>query len=86
MKVEYFAIYDEKSEAYMQPFANQTKGSAIRAFGDTVADDKTAFNKHPEDFSLVYLGSFDDHTGKYEQAETIEVIAKAKDFVVKKEV
>lgn len=85
MKILYFAIYDEKSEAYMQPFPNQTKGSAIRSFGDTVADEKSSLHVHPEDYSLVYLGKYDDHTGKYEQPEVPEVIAKAKDFVEVKE-
>lgn len=59
-----YAIYDSKLEAYMQPFFMQSKGQAVRAFTDTVNDDKTQFWKHPEDFTLFELGEYDDSTGK----------------------
>lgn len=41
MKLKMFAVYDQKAEAYMNPFVMQTKGQAIRAWSDTVNSDYT---------------------------------------------
>ena len=37
---------------------------AIRSFSDAVQDQDSAFNKHPEDYSLWEIGEFDDQTGE----------------------
>lgn len=58
MKV--FSIYDSKVEAYMRPFFEQTRGSAIRAITEAVNDKSTGLAKHPADFTLFELGDFDD--------------------------
>lgn len=58
-----FAIFDKKAVAYQQPFYYLQKGQALRAFEDAVNDPQTAFNKHPEDYSLFQLGKFDDTSG-----------------------
>lgn len=63
MKLKMFAVYDQKAEAYMNPFVMQTKGQAIRAWSDTVNNDDTQFFKHPEDFTLFELAEYDDSTG-----------------------
>lgn len=60
MKLKIFAVYDSKVEAYMSPFFMQTKGQAVRAYQDTISDPKTAFNKHPADFTLFEIGEWDD--------------------------
>ena len=54
-----FTVYDNKAEAYLQPFFMRTKGEAIRAFADSVNDPNHMFNRHPEDFTLFELGEFD---------------------------
>lgn len=40
-----------------------TDGQAMRGFIDTVKDDKSMFHVHPEDFTLVRLGDYDDTLG-----------------------
>jgi len=55
-----FAIYDEKSEAYLQPFFLDTIGQAIRAVVDTLNDPDHNFARHPSDYTLFHLGEFDN--------------------------
>lgn len=55
-----FTVYDSKTSAYMTPFFMQTKPAAIRALADAVNNPEHGFQKHSEDYSLFYLGEFDD--------------------------
>jgi len=67
MKKRVFTIYDEKSEAYLQPFFLDTVGQAKRAVTDCVNDENHQFCKHPADYTLFELGTFDDSTGEFTQ-------------------
>lgn len=60
MKLKIFTVYDSKIETYMQPFFMQSKGAALRAWSDTVADETTQFAKHPGDYTLFEIGEYDD--------------------------
>lgn len=60
-----FTVYDEKSEAYLQPFFLDTIGQATRAITDCVNDPTHNFCKHTSDFSLFILGEFDDETAAF---------------------
>ncbi len=55
-----FTVYDQKAEAYLPPFFFTTLGQAIRAFADSTNDPNHMFNKHPEDYTLFVLGTYDD--------------------------
>lgn len=63
MMLKIFTTYDSKAEAYLQPFFLPSRGEAIRAWQDVVNDQKTQFNKYPEDFTLFELGEFDSRSG-----------------------
>lgn len=67
MLIKMFTVYDSKAEAYMQPFFMQSVGAALRAFSDTVNDPSHAFSKHPEDYILFELGTYDDATASIQQ-------------------
>lgn len=69
MKANIYAVHDIKVNAYTAPFTNPTHGSALRAFSDHVNDPNSGANKHPEDFSLWHLGSFDDDSGEITPAK-----------------
>ena len=67
MIIKLFSVYDKKTSAYGQPFHDIEEASAIRNFGDAVNDGSNPNNmwhKHPEDFSLCYVGSFDQEQGE----------------------
>ena len=60
------SIYDAKAEAFMSPMTFQAKGQAVRSFADAVNKEDSEFNKHPEDYSVFLLGTFDPKMGKIE--------------------
>ena len=58
-----FAIYDKKSEGYKPPFTVMTIGEAERAFMDACNTEGTDLQKHPDDYQLWLVGSFDYASG-----------------------
>lgn len=68
MKYLIFGVFDSAIQSYGRPIFAHTNGQASRSFTDEVnraADDNQYF-KHPEDFELHLLGSFDDANGALE--------------------
>lgn len=63
MILNVYAIRDDKSEAYMQPWFAPTNGAAIRNFSDAVNQNDSPFAKHPEDYVLFHIGQYDDSRG-----------------------
>ena len=60
MILKVFAIYDSKTEAWLQPFYSQSKGHAIRALEALINDPEHNFCKYSVDFTLFEVGSWDD--------------------------
>ncbi len=60
-----FTVYDNKAEMFMTPFFEITKGQAIRAFQDVTHNKDHAFNRHPDDYALFDLGTYDDNSGQF---------------------
>lgn len=77
-----FGVYDLKACAYLQPFFSGNSGSAMRAFSDAVNDGTSPIAKHPADYQLFELGTFDDSTGSIEALLPIKVLGLASDFLV----
>lgn len=63
MIINVFTVHDSKAQAYLPPFNLPTKEMAVRTFSDTVNDSKHPFGKHPADYTLFHIGTFDDDTG-----------------------
>ena len=84
MRLNVYTVYDVASGAYMRPFFMQSDGQALRSFGDIVGDADHEIGKHPEDYSLFRIGTFDDNKGKLGEespeclATALEVLAKAR--------
>ncbi|AZL82673.1 nonstructural protein [Apis mellifera associated microvirus 1] len=59
------AVRDVKAEAFNFPAAVPSLGMALRSFTDEVnrRDDNNAMNRHPADFSLYHIGTYDTATG-----------------------
>lgn len=66
MKWFIFAVRDRMTVSFMTPFFVRHKGEAERQFKDAINDPKTAIARHPEDYDLFELGSFDDGAGLFE--------------------
>lgn len=65
MKLEMMAVKDEALEAYMRPFFAQSVGQAARMFADEVNNEQGEMVKHPQDYALYHLGTWDDQDGSY---------------------
>lgn len=77
MELKIFSIRDQKSEVFNTPWYKTTHGEAERDFRSAVNDEKTFLYKHPEDFDLYFLGTYDDNTGKFQTLPTPEHVIKA---------
>lgn len=60
MKLNMYSIFDIAVGAYMRPFFMQADGQAQRMFIDMCGDAEHDVGKHPEDYSLVRIGVWDD--------------------------
>lgn len=84
MKLHVFTVRDIKTDQYGNPMFLINKGQALRSFGDEcnrTAEDNM-FNKHPEDFELCEIGTWDSDTGIFETYAPKQ-IALATDFIKK---
>lgn len=84
MKQLVFAVYDAKAHAYTPPFYVHTEGMAVRGFGDAVNDPNHAFGKHPEDYTLYCLGTFNDTTAHFDLKKEAQIICKGLSLVTTK--
>lgn len=76
-----FAVWDAKVETFGAPMLLTTNGEAIRTFIDVIKDPQTMISKHPEDYSLFELGSYDTITGKFENVQAPIPLGGAREFV-----
>jgi hypothetical protein len=62
MKTNLYSIYDSIAEVFNKPFAENTDGSAVRAFKQALAE-----NPNKKDYLLHHVGEWDDNkgTGKF---------------------
>ena len=66
MELSIYTIWDSKVQAFMRPMFLQSNGQALRIFSDMVnnrGEETNEFSKHPEDYSLFYIGSYNDSSG-----------------------
>jgi len=61
-----YAIYDTKGKMYNFPFPYHNDQMAIRAAIDLRNDPNTTPGRHPEDFTLFNLGTYDDGNAQFE--------------------
>lgn len=84
MKVGIYAVYDQASGIYDGPVPQKTDNAAMRGFLDLAHNDQSVISKHPSDFSLWRIGTYDDSTGEIEVAPK-KCLAYAIDMITPKE-
>ncbi len=62
MKIQIYAIHDAKAQSYLQPFFLHNNDMAKRSFMDATINPESQFCKHPLDYSLFRIGTYDDET------------------------
>lgn len=80
MKYALVAIRDAAAGAFMRPWTVPSVGMARRSFQDECVRYGSDMNKHPEDFELFELGSFDEDSGKVENLDYPRSLARAIDY------
>lgn len=61
-----YTVYDCKTLIYSPPFAHINDAEATRTLTDTLEDPNTMLHKHPMDYALYRLGTFNDGTGEFD--------------------
>lgn len=63
MNLTVVSVRDSKANAYGIPVCVPTVAAAVRSFSDQINGQDSTLTKHPQDFDLFVLGTFDDNTG-----------------------
>lgn len=75
-------IYDEKAEIFSHfPHPASTENDAIRAFSDALTNPQSEFSKHPLDYSLYHIGTYDVITGEVKALQPIILIISGRDVI-----
>lgn len=69
MKMNIYSVFDTACGAYQKPFFGNADGEVMRSFIDIATDAEHAIGQHPEDYSLMRLGTFDDQNGLIQNEE-----------------
>lgn len=70
MQLKAFCLLDTKVQAFHAPFFMAHVGHAIRACSELAQDMSTTVGRHPADFMLFEVGTFDDQTGSLSASAT----------------
>lgn len=65
-----FSVHDNAVGAFLPVFFARSKGEAIRSFTAAVAQKDHQFAASKGDYTLFFVGGFDDNSGGLWQAET----------------
>lgn len=66
-KLKVLCVYDSKAQSYATPMFFRSLGEALRAWDDESNRQDSMIHRHPEDYSLMELGEYDDQTGKFQE-------------------
>lgn len=61
---EVCGIYDVKAKCYVHVFLEATLDCALRTFSEMVTNPQSAVARHPMDYHLFHVASFDEQSGK----------------------
>ncbi|QCQ84863.1 nonstructural protein [Blackfly microvirus SF02] len=75
MKMQVFSIFDKAVSAYLPPFYTRSKGEAVRSFSEAANDPSSQFNKHMLDYSLMFMGEWDDNSGEFTGVQPVRVLS-----------
>lgn len=69
MKLSIYSLFDSAVKSFTQPFFLQSDAAAVRLFQDQVNRKDSITSNHPDQFTLMHVGSFDDATGCFDSIE-----------------
>lgn len=77
MLLRAYTLHDVKALTYSPPFFQHNNALAERMLSDLVNDPNTSVGRHPADFKLYCVGSYDDSTGQLIPLNVIEHVRDA---------
>lgn len=80
MKYIGLSVYDSKALFFSPPFFAPNIGSGIRSWGDEVRNPLTPWSKHPGDYQLYEIGTYDSDTGLLSSLVPMKLLASATEF------
>lgn len=83
MKMQLYTIFDNKLNAYHQPFCLENDDIALRQF-QNMATKESSIADNPEDYSLWHTATFETTTGETKSID-LKLLAKAHEFVLNSE-
>ena len=75
------SVFDSASSLFGRPFYVAATGQAIRSFTDEINNKESELGKHPSDYELFCLCTFDDNKGVFRGEATR--LVRGVDVVVK---
>lgn len=81
MLLNAYSIYDRKALQYHPPFYASTDGAAARSLSDLVQDQNTTVGRHPTDYVLYAVGTYDDQKGLLAPLSPLRHVVDAAAFV-----
>lgn len=81
MLLSVFAIYDAGISTWLPPLYFRNKGEATRWFMEAVNDSQSRLSKHPHDYTIFELGTWDDDKCKFSLLSTPVSVGLAIEYV-----
>lgn len=81
MITELYTIYDSKAQIHNKPFHQMNRQVAIRTAKDLANDPKGEIRQNPGDYSLFFIGTYDDTNASIELAEPYEHVLNFPELV-----
>ncbi len=84
MKTQIYSIFDTAAGVYQKPIFARADGEIMREFQNICTDVEHPCGQHPEDYSLIRLGNFNDQNGLVANEENeclctgLEMVAAAR--------
>lgn len=85
MKSNVYSIFDTKAQAYGPLFTRGRDEEAVRLVEDMLSDSSSLVARHPDDYKLFRLGTFDAFAGKLVGDNAPVFVANCVDLVKVKE-
>lgn len=84
MILQAYSVYDRKTLQYYPPYFAATDGAAARSFSDLANDPNTNVGRHPADYVLYRVGSYNDSKGQLVAEAPLSHVADASQFIMPK--
>lgn len=77
-----YDVFDYKMNAFRRELvAIETDGAMVRMFSDAVLSQKSYLSKHPGDYALFHIGTYDEEVGRIDFVIPNRLVCRAADFV-----